>query len=177
MATPSNPGPAMMGERFDLETSLTPEAASARLRAATEPVNLLRWGRTAALFEGRVAATRFRIRPITVYRRAFLPWFCGRINALPTGARLSVVMRPGYPVLVMSLLWIVLVAAAGEYLAWRLAPAGFSKWPWSNWLWPNWLWLALPPAIAAAILLTVRRNYRLEAAKQKRRFMGLFEDA
>lgn len=154
----------MTGERFDIVTALTPEAAAERLRAATEPVNLLRWGPTTALFEGRVQAMQFRVRPITSYRRAFLPWFCGRIDAAPTGARLSVVMRAGYLALILSAAWIAVVAAAAEFLAWRLAPSGF----------PGQVWLGLPPAIAVIIAVMVRGNYRREAARQKQRFLGLF---
>jgi hypothetical protein len=90
-----------------LESPLAPPEALERLKAAVEPVQLLRRDPHQRPFEGTVESTSFHINRILTYRNSFRPQLQGRTEPTASGGTRVVVSFQLHPVVLVLLAFAV----------------------------------------------------------------------
>jgi hypothetical protein len=95
-----------------IESPLAAADTLARLRAATGPRKLFRFGRVDYALEGEVDADRVEIQRVIYYRNSFLPRIRAVVEPLPRGSRLRGTLSLHPLVIAFLIVWFGALLAA-----------------------------------------------------------------
>jgi hypothetical protein len=93
--------------RFEIVSTLSREAAAARINGIVEPHSPLiaTFVRTNKLFAGDLSSDRFKIKRIVNYRDTMVPVIEGVFEPSPSGSRIRITMRLAHWVAAFFVLW------------------------------------------------------------------------
>jgi len=153
-------------DRFEIETTMSPEAIVTALNSKIEPKKLFRLSLDHAPFQGDISRDGFRITRIVHYRNSFLPVVTGKFLAGDSGTKVAIRLGLHPVVTAFMCVWFGIVG-----LAVVVALAGL----------PSGLAPTSPvPLIPLGMLVLgwalVSGGFWFEAKKQKRMLIEMFKE-
>lgn len=145
-----------------IESPLAAADALARLREATGPRKLFRFGRVDYALEGEVEADRVEIQRVIYYRNSFLPRIRAVVEPTPRGSRLRGTLSLHPLVIAFMIVWFGALLAAPIAI---LLTAPRDQ--------PRTLFMLIPPAFLLVAWLLIAGVFSYEADRARKLLAGL----
>lgn len=144
-------------DRFDIESSMSPEALAAALSSNVEPRKWFRWSKVHARFQGEVSRDGFEITRIIRYQNSSLPIVRGQFLPNASGTKVAIRMGLHPSAIAFVCVWFGGLGLGTFAFAYVWLSGQASAWP----------GLLILPAMIVFGFAIVSGGFWFEATKQK----------